>query len=144
MLHPPARPPTELLTTVDPFVGFASSLFVDGPRQSRGKIGQPRADGISDTWQEQRLLNVVPTSLEVLGVRSADRREPGREIVRIKVSKMYIGWLVSLQVLPGKISQRASGQRRVLDAEKYEMSYLRAARKVGTSDETKNAHEVVF
>ena len=62
-----------VLITVDPFVGFASALFVDGTRQSRGKIGQPRANGISNTWQEQRLLNVLTTSLEVLRIRSADR-----------------------------------------------------------------------
>jgi hypothetical protein len=61
------------LTTVDPFVSFASALFVDGPRQSRRKIGQPRADWISETWREQRSLNFVTTSLEVLRVSPANR-----------------------------------------------------------------------
>ena len=78
------------------------------------------------------------------GAFTVERCEPGCEIVGVKVRHVHIGRLVSLQVLPGKISQRTSGQRRVVDAKKYEMRYLRAACKVGSRDETKNAHEVVF
>jgi hypothetical protein len=70
--------------------------------------------------------------------------KPRGETVTVEIGEMHIGWLVRFKVLPSNFCQGTGPERSVVNPKENKMRDLCTARKVGTGDEAKNSHEVIF